>query len=363
MPTNRAHAHSATIIPFADARASHPRSFEARKHAGIDPLEEASCKEPENEQKSSKFNRETKAGSRIGYTVTHPKSCEACTHISDEELDDFVEQNSVRTLRKLFPHEHSSHTGMLARAKQEKAIVHDDLRPFKFFLQHLRQAPSRSHTVDRINTADLEYAPGKVRWATKAEQAQNRMTSITLPYKGSDLPLPQVAALTGQKPDTLRHRLRAGWRKEEAVAGTRTTGASLTNSGWPTGATPSTWDGPFKGWSACYGGKASSPATRAVFFCWIVGNRLAYLHRKLSANFPEWFSHDADPDDDSPLPQPVIESGCYQQYLLFQPMFEEAYAQLAQDRQQTMLLAQLRKHHRSVTEPRLAREAIMQKKR
>jgi hypothetical protein len=214
--------------------------------------------------------------------------------------------------------------------------------------------------VDRINTADKEYAPGKVRWATKAEQAQNRHTSITLPFNGQELPLPVVAELTGQKPDTLRARLRAGWRKEEVVAGARAECGVLTNAGWPSGATPSLWDGPYKGWKTLYQDKAQEPqATRPVFFCWIAGNRIRHMERSLADRYPEHFSDNAEPDDDSP---PPTEDHEYQSCLHHKELYAEAYALIRQDRAQVQLLCYLQRYYGQVTEPRNAHQSMRLKK-
>lgn len=44
--------------------------------------------------------------------------------------------------------------------------------------KELGQKPSPSHTIDRIDN-DKGYEPGNIRWASKAEQAQNRTTSFS----------------------------------------------------------------------------------------------------------------------------------------------------------------------------------------
>lgn len=41
---------------------------------------------------------------------------------------------------------------------------------------HLGQKPSKAHSIDRADN-EKGYAPGNLRWATKAEQAQNRRTT------------------------------------------------------------------------------------------------------------------------------------------------------------------------------------------
>lgn len=362
MSLRRVSAPAGNVIPFASIRAKGP-SPEASDACKIDTNSlnsVAPCKTHEKGGKPSKIKSATKAGSRTGYTVTHNPSRETCTLVSDEDFERIIDAESVRTLRKMFPHEHSCHTAIMYRVKNEGYSLHSDLRSFKSFLRHLRQSPSPQHTVDRIITADKEYAPGKVRWATKAEQAQNRNTSITLPFNGQDLPLPVVADLIGQKPDTLRARLDAGWRKEEVVAGFRVEGAVLTDAGWPSGATPSLWDGPYKGWKTLYRDKAHEPqATRAVFFCWIAGNRIRQMERNLADRYPEHFSDNADPDDDSPPPTEDCE---YQSCLQHKELYAEAYALIRQDRAQVQLLCYLQRYYGQVTEPRNAHQSTRLRK-
>lgn len=54
--------------------------------------------------------------------------------------------------------------------------VHDDWMDletgFDKFLEHVGNAPSIKHTLDRIDV-NGNYEPGNVRWATASEQAKN----------------------------------------------------------------------------------------------------------------------------------------------------------------------------------------------
>ena len=46
------------------------------------------------------------------------------------------------------------------------------------FLKDMGRRPSLSHSLDRID-GTLSYTPGNCRWATKKEQAQNRIYKLT----------------------------------------------------------------------------------------------------------------------------------------------------------------------------------------
>ena len=359
--TRRPLVPSNIVVSLADARAA--RRNDAVESCNNDETvsdDVQACKDLGKPNKTSKNKRATARTSRTGYPVTNCSSRATCTAYPPEEFAALVASLSVRKLRETFPHEHSCHTAMLARAKAGRCIVHPSMRSFKSFLSEIGPAPTSEHTVDRIDTHDHEYASGKVRWATKREQANNRSTTITLPFNGERVPLTVVAEMTGQKPDTMRKRLsRAGWRQEEVAAGQRASSAApLTTEGWPAGATVSKWEGPYQGFQKTFGSKLPGRLSRAVFFTWIAGNMLASAERALEEEFPEHFSQEADPDYDGPLPESVLQHPDYQASERLRPMIDEARTVITADPAQLSLFRWMRREHRRIFNPKDAIKAM-----
>jgi hypothetical protein len=85
-------------------------------------------------------------------------------------------------LRKRYPAEANSHRNLLQRAKNQGRIVHPDFQLFGDFLAHVGPRLCPGATLDRINNADPEYAPGKVRWADKRTQNSNKGDSLIFYY-------------------------------------------------------------------------------------------------------------------------------------------------------------------------------------
>ena len=75
-------------------------------------------------------------------------------------------------------------------------------------------------TIERINN-DGPYAPDNCRWATQAEQAQNKRTARFLTYEGRTMRLREWALATDIPLQTIASRLRSGWSPEDALATTR----------------------------------------------------------------------------------------------------------------------------------------------
>lgn len=124
-------------------------------------------------------------------------------------------------LRRIFDLEANSDKNMRRREKSGTRIIHSDFKDWRSFLisRLIEEGPCpKGHTLDRINNDDLEYAPGKVRWADATKQNNNRSNTIYLQPEGHPRrPLTDYARQTGQNPETIRSRLRNDWTHTEAV--------------------------------------------------------------------------------------------------------------------------------------------------
>lgn len=237
-----------------------------------------------------------------------------------EEWRRKVSGMTVRALREKYPGEATTHARILASAKRGECEVHLDFRSLKTFLLHVGPKGDPSRTLDRRDPTDPEYAPGKVRWATPREQANNRSCTITL--RGPDgrvLPLTEWAKITGQNPDTMRKRLaRGGWMEEEIVAGKRgasnarpaapTVTATRTSNPHPGGASGRQLNGvtgeklesAYQEFCRRLPGTLKPAATRAAFWEVITAcasrEQLDTAEREMQASFPGFvFSEDPEP--------------------------------------------------------------------
>lgn len=93
--------------------------------------------------------------------------------------------------------------------------VCDEWRDFANFLRDMGARPP-GHSLDRKDNGK-GYSPSNCHWATRKQQQRNRRTNRYIEWNGETLTLIEWSEKTGLSTDTIRNRLRSGWRVEHAL--------------------------------------------------------------------------------------------------------------------------------------------------
>lgn len=92
------------------------------------------------------------------------------------------------------------------------------MRSFESFLDYVGFRPSPEHTIDRYPDRNGNYEPGNVRWATKAEQAQNRRNTELIEINGVARVSTEWDDLLGFRRGLTKARFNKGWRDDRLLA-------------------------------------------------------------------------------------------------------------------------------------------------
>lgn len=99
------------------------------------------------------------------------------------------------------------------------------LNGYQNFLADMGRAPSKDHSLDRIENSK-NYEPGNCRWATRGEQQRNRRNNRMITYGGKTMCLQDWSIETGILYETIYYRLQQGWPLEKALAKPRKRGST-----------------------------------------------------------------------------------------------------------------------------------------
>jgi hypothetical protein len=95
--------------------------------------------------------------------------------------------------------------------------VCDHWNVFENFLQDMGFAPSKQHSLGRIDNSK-GYELGNVKWETLHEQSRNKSSTRMLIFDGKTMPLCDWACETGLSRTTITQRIDSyGWTVERAL--------------------------------------------------------------------------------------------------------------------------------------------------
>lgn len=261
---------------------------------------------------------------------------------------------SVATLKKRYPAEWNSYCAMRGRAKTTRAVIAPVFRSFKGFLSAVGPCPGLGYTIDRIDARDPEYAPEKVRWASKVTQANNRTNTVMLTGPGGRVrSISEWAKVTRQKQDTLRKRHGRGWSDLEVISGQRGNSQPATvrtaTGKWPAVVKdPGEFEKAWQAWTAL---SYYRNISRRAFFVWVATNIQRERLSALEQRFPDQIGECADPGS-VPCP-PLTDDAEYQRHVRLSRAVHDIRQDLSKVESESV--EQLQRSERSLTSP----EAIL----
>lgn len=119
-------------------------------------------------------------------------------------------------LKGLYPSEFNSWRASKSRAKKSGLPFAPDFGSFAGFLKHHGPKPHPSYSLDRIIN-EKGYVVGNTRWASKAQQAENRRNVRRYIIGGTEITLPALARALNITNDAFRKDMKRGLSAEHAI--------------------------------------------------------------------------------------------------------------------------------------------------
>lgn len=98
--------------------------------------------------------------------------------------------------------------------------VCDRWKDISNFIADMDESFRKGLSIERIDV-NKGYSKDNCKWATPAEQANNKRNNVKIKYMGKIITINDFAKITNQKRSTIYMRKRRGWTDEEIICGTR----------------------------------------------------------------------------------------------------------------------------------------------